>query len=75
MEFNPTDLSYAGLFLALLIYVIRSNDKRELKYQETIDTDHEVIMNNQDTIHAMVTALNDNAQLKQDVKDIQAKMI
>ena len=74
MEFNPTDLSYAGLFVAMLIYVIRSNDAREKKYQETITEDHKVLHANQETINSMVQALNDNTNIKEDIKYIRDRL-
>lgn len=34
---NPEQITFAVLFVSLLIWVMRQNDKRELRYQNTID--------------------------------------
>lgn len=34
---NPEQITFTVLFVALLIYVMRTNDTREEQYRETID--------------------------------------
>lgn len=34
---NPEQITFAVLFVGLLIYVMKTNDTREQKYRETID--------------------------------------
>lgn len=33
---NPNEVSFAALFIGLLIWVMKQNNGRELRYQETI---------------------------------------
>lgn len=64
---NGNELTFSVLFIAILAYVIKTNDKRELKYQETIDK-------NQQIISDTVRALNGFEDLKQDVQKIAEKV-
>lgn len=34
---NPEQITFAVLFVGLLIYVMRTNDQREKQYRDTID--------------------------------------
>ena len=34
---NPEQVTFTGLFVGLLIYVIRTNDAREKNYRDTIE--------------------------------------
>lgn len=34
---NPEQITFAVLFVGLLIYVMKTNDQREKQYRETID--------------------------------------
>lgn len=64
---NGNELTFSVLFIAILGYVIKTNDKRELKYQETIDK-------NQQIISDTVKALNGFEDLRQDVQKIAEKV-
>lgn len=64
---NGNELTFSVLFVVILGYVIKTNDKRELKYQETIDK-------NQQIISDTVAALNGFEDLKQDVQKIAEKV-
>lgn len=64
---NGNELTFSVLFIVILGYVIKTNDKRELKYQETIDK-------NQQIISDTVKALNGFEDLKQDVQKIAEKV-
>lgn len=64
---NGNELTFSVLFIVILGYVIKTNDKRELKYQETIDK-------NQQIISDTVQALNGFEDLKQDVQKIAEKV-
>ena len=34
--YSPEQITFAGLFIALLVYVMKTNDTREKQYRETI---------------------------------------
>lgn len=34
---NPEQITFAALFIALLVYVMKTNDTREKQYRDTID--------------------------------------
>lgn len=57
---NGTELTFSILFIGLFIYMIRTNDEREQRYQETIRT--------------LTTALNGYEDLKEDVAYIRQKV-
>lgn len=64
---NGNDITFSILFIGILLYVIKTNDTRELKYQTTIDK-------NQQIISDTVAALNGFEDLKQDVQKIAEKV-
>lgn len=64
---NGNEVTFSILFIVILGYVIKTNDKRELKYQETIDK-------NQQIISDTVKSLNGFEDLKQDVQKIAEKV-
>lgn len=57
---NGTELTFSLLFIGLFIYMIRTNDVREQRYQETIST--------------LTSALNGYEDLKEDVSYIREKV-
>ena len=57
---NGTELTFSILFVGLFVYMIKTNDKREQRYQETIST--------------LTTALNGYEDLKEDVSYIRQKV-
>lgn len=34
---NPNEISFAALFIGLFVWVMKSNNGREIRYQETIE--------------------------------------
>ena len=60
MVANGEPITFATLFIVLLLWVINSNDKRESKYQETISK--------------LADSLNDFADLKMAISDIKDKV-
>lgn len=57
---NGTEITFSILFIAMLLYVIKTNDAREQRYQETINT--------------LTSALNGYQDLKEDVSYIRQKV-
>ena len=57
---NGEQLTFSVLFVGLLLYVIKTNDKREENYR--------------DTIKELTTALNGFEDLKNAVADIKTKV-
>ena len=57
---NGDQITFSILFIALLLWVINTNEKRETKYQETIT--------------ALTNAINNFDDLKQSVLEIKEKM-
>ena len=57
---NGTEITFSILFILMLLYVIKTNDKREQRYQETINT--------------LTSALNGYQDLKEDVAYIRQKV-
>lgn len=57
---NGTEITFSVLFIAMLLYVIKTNDTREQRYQETIS--------------ALTLALNGYDDLKEDVAYIRQKL-
>lgn len=55
---NAEQITFAVLFVALLIYVMKTNDQREKQYRETIDrlTSSLVIL---ESIEKKVTSIHD----------------
>lgn len=60
MIVNGTELTFSILFIGLFIYMIKTNDGREQRYQETINT--------------LTKALNGYEDLKEDVAYIRQKV-
>ena len=60
MLVNGTEITFSILFIAMLLYVIRTNDRREQRYQETIST--------------LTLALNGYDDIKEDVAYIRQKL-
>lgn len=57
---NGTELTFSALFIGMLLYVIKTNDTREQRYQQTIDT--------------LTSALNGYDDIKDDVTYIKNKL-
>lgn len=57
---NGTEITFSILFIGMLLYVIKTNDTREQRYQETINT--------------LTSALNGYQDLKEDVEYIRQKV-
>ena len=57
---NGTEITFSILFIGMLVYVIKTNDVREQRYQETINT--------------LTSALNGYQDLKEDVEYIRQKV-
>ena len=57
---NGTEITFSILFILMLLYVIKTNDAREQRYQETINT--------------LTSALNGYQDLKKDVQYIRQKV-
>ena len=57
---NGTELTFSILFVGLFIYMIKTNDAREQRYQQTINT--------------LTNALNGYEDLKEDVAYIRQKI-
>lgn len=57
---NGTEITFSILFISMLLYVIKTNDAREQRYQETINT--------------LTSALNGYQDLKEDVSYIRQKV-
>ena len=57
---NGTEITFSILFILMLLYVIKTNDAREQRYQETINT--------------LTSALNGYQDLKEDVSYIRQKV-
>lgn len=60
MLVNGTELTFSILFVGLFVYMIKTNDAREQRYQQTINT--------------LTTALNGYEDLKEDVAYIRQKI-
>ena len=60
MVANGEPITFATLFIVLLLWVINSNDKRETKYQETISK--------------LADSLNDFSDLKTAITEIKDKV-
>lgn len=60
MLVNGTELTFSVLFVGLFVYMIKTNDQREQRYQETIST--------------LTLALNGYDDLKEDVAYIRQKL-
>ena len=62
---NAEQITFAVLFVALLIYVMKTNDQREKQYRETIDrlTSSLVIL---ESIEKKVTKMHDQMVLRKE---------
>lgn len=58
---NPKEVSFAALFIGLFVWVMKSNNGRELRYQETIQK--------------LTDALGDVEIIKSMIEKISAKFI
>lgn len=62
---NPNEISFAALFVGLFVWVMKSNNGRELRYQETIQKltdalgDVEIIKSMIENISAKITREED----------------
>lgn len=57
---NPEQITFALLFVGLLIWVMKSNNSREERYQKTIDD--------------LTTALRGYDDIRETVKEINSKL-
>lgn len=64
---NGTEITFSILFIAILIYVIKTNDEREKNYQNTI-------RENQQIISDTVKALNGYEDLKEEIAKISSRL-
>lgn len=64
---NGNEITFSILFIVILLYVIKTNDKREVKYQETIDKNQLIIGNT-------IILLNDLDEMKKNINKISDKI-
>lgn len=55
---NPEQVTFAGLFIALLVWTMKNNDNREKRYLDTIDTLSEAL-NGFEDLTEKVTQIHD----------------
>ena len=65
---------FAILFGFLLWYVLNQNDKREIRYQNTIDKNQEVIGKLADKLDVVEEVQEDVEEVKRDIQYMKAKM-
>lgn len=65
---------FAILFGFMLWYVLNQNDKREIRYQNTIDKNQEVIGKLADKLDVIKEVQEDVEEAKKDIQYIKAKM-
>jgi hypothetical protein len=65
---------FAILFGFMLWYVLNQNDKREIRYQNTIDKNQEVIGKLADKLDVIKDVQEDVEEAKKDIQYIKAKM-
>ena len=65
---------FAILFGFMLWYVLNQNDKREIRYQNTIDKNQEVISKLADKLDVIKEVQEDVEEAKRDIQYIKAKM-
>lgn len=65
---------FAVLFGFMLWYVLNQNDKREIRYQNTIDKNQEVIGKLADKLDVIKDVQEDVEEAKKDIQYIKAKM-
>lgn len=59
--------AWSGLAILLIIYTNKRNEQREVKYQDTIEK-------NQDVIGKFATAFEEMKDMKNDIKDIKSNL-
>ena len=64
---NPEQITFPILFVAMLVYTMRTNDNREKRYQSTIEQNTEMVKN-------ALRALRGYDEVKSDVKKILEKV-
>ena len=64
---------FAVLFGFMLWYVLNQNDKREIRYQNTIDKNQEVIGKLADKLDVIKEVQEDVEEAKKDIQYIKAK--
>ena len=65
---NFEQLTFGALFVAMLVYTIKTNDKREQRYIETIQE-------NQDTVKNAVKALRGYDEVKATTEEILRRVM
>lgn len=72
------ELAGGGVFVMLfgfmLWYVLNQNDKREIRYQNTIDKNQEVIGKLADKLVVIEEVQDDVEEVRKDIQYIRAKM-
>jgi len=66
---NPEQITFTVLFVALLVYVMKTNDNREKQYRETIDklTSHlETVQHIKEKVDKVATFIYKNTKRKED---------
>lgn len=69
---NPEQITFTVLFVALLVYVMKTNDTREAQYRETIDrlTEHfEVVKDIEAKVDKVTTFIYMNTKDNKDNKE------
>lgn len=64
---NADQLTFAVLFVAMLVYTIKTNDNREKRYQDTIKDNQEMV---KDALHRM----KEIRDVKKDTEEIKKKV-
>ena len=64
---NPEQITFPILFVFLLFYTMKTNDKREQRYQYTIQENYDIVKN-------ALKALRGYDEVKEDVKKILDKV-
>lgn len=64
---NADQLTFSVLFVAMLVYTMKTNDKREQRYQDTIKDNH-------DTVKNAVKALRGYDEVKENTEKILSEV-
>ena len=64
---SPEQITFPILFVAMLVYTMKTNDNREKRYQSTIEQNTEMVKN-------ALRALRGYDEVKSDVKKILEKV-
>lgn len=64
---NPEQITFPILFVAMLVYTMKTNDNREKRYQSTIEQNTEMVKN-------ALRALRGYDEVKENVKKILEKV-